>query len=607
MKEPYIEGLATHDDPESCGCIPQGSSRSVDRGTCGLGIEPRNRSSQGADGVTLTGRRNEQAQERESLLDPARSETPRTHGSLRTRNWEILGSPAEDGTAGRIGKAKSRNPVMHDARKSDDSVVSKKSPNKGGSPSVEGMEKRESTKGNANQRITCRTQGRGSVSSELERVREAAKKDRKARFTALFHHLTLARLRSCYVALSHKAAAGVDGVTWVQYGERLEENLQDLHARLHRGAYRAQPSRRVFIPKPDGRQRPLGIVVLEDKLVQRAVVEVMNAIYEVDFLGFSYGFRPGRSAHMALDALSVGITRRAVNFVFDADIRDFYGTIGHGWMMKFVEHRIADRRMLRLIQKWIKAGVLQEGSWTETTEGVPQGATISCLLANIYLHYVFDQWTQQWRKRHARGQVIAVRYADDVALGFQHEEEARKYWSELAERLSRFGLALHPDKTRLLRFGVAATKQRKSRGEGKPETFDFLGFTHICGKDRTGRFQLRRQTVAKRQRAKLQEIKKELARRRHRPIPEQGAWLGSVVRGYAAYHAVPLNYRQVDAFRREVNRYWYRALRRRSQRTRLNWARMQKLIRRWIPPIRITHPWPEPRFFARTRGKSPVR
>jgi group II intron reverse transcriptase/maturase len=310
---------------------------------------------------------------------------------------------------------------------------------------------------------------------------------------------------------------------------------------------------------------------------------------------------------MALDALSVGITRRAVNFVFDADIRDFYGTIDHGWMMKFVEHRIADRRMLRLIQKWLKAGVLQEGSWTETTEGVPQGATISCLLANIYLHYVFVKWTQQWRKRHARGQVIAVRYADDVALGFQHEEEARKYWSELAERLSRFGLALHPDKTRLLRFGVAATKQRKSRGEGKPETFDFLGFTHICGKDRTGRFQLRRQTVAKRQRAKLQEIKKELARRRHRPIPEQGAWLGSVVRGYAAYHAVPLNYRQVDAFRREVNRYWYRALRRRSQRTRLNWARMQKLIRRWIPPIRITHPWPEPRFFARTRGKSPVR
>ena len=607
MKEPYIEGLATHDDPESCGCIPQGSGRSVDRGTCGLGIEPRNSSSQGADGVTLTGRRDEQAQERESLLDPARSETPRTHGSLPIRNWEILGSPAGDGTAGRIGKAESRKPVMHDARKSDGPEVPRKSPNKGGSPSAEGMEGRGPTKGNAGQRTTCRTQCRESVSSELERVREVARKDRKARFTALLHHVTVTRLRSCYIALSHKAAAGVDGVTWEQYGERLEENLQDLHARLHRGAYRAQPSRRVFIPKPDGKKRPLGIAVLEDKLVQRAVAEVMNAIYEVDFLGFSYGFRPGRSAHMALDALSVGITRRAVNFVFDADIRDFYGTIDHGWMMKFVEHRIADRRMLRLIQKWLKAGVLQEGSWTETTEGVPQGATISCLLANIYLHYVFDQWTQQWRKRHARGQVIVVRYADDVALGFQHEQEAHRYWSELGERLSRFGLSLHPDKTRLLRFGVAATKQRESRGEGKPETFDFLGFTHICGKDRTGRYQLRRKTVAKRQRAKLQEIKKELARRRHRPIPEQGAWLGSVVRGYAAYHAIPLNFRQVEAFRREVNRYWYRALRRRSQRTRLNWARMQKLIRRWIPLIRITHPWPEPRFFARTRGKSPVR
>lgn len=607
MKEPYIEGLATHDDPESCGCIPQGSSRSVDRGTCGLGMEPRNQADRGADGVTQTGRPREQAQERESLLDPARSETPCTHGSFLHRNWEILGSPAGDGTAGRIGKARSRNPMMHDARKSDGPEVPKKSPNKDGSPSAEGMEGRGPTKGNADQRSTCRTQCRESVSHELDRVREAARKDRKARFTALFHHITLTRLRSCYVALSHRAAAGVDGVTWVQYGERLEENLQDLHARLHRGAYRAQPSRRVFIPKPDGRQRPLGIVVLEDKIVQRAVVEVLNAIYEVDFLGFSYGFRPRRSAHMALDALTVGISRRKVNFVFDADIRDFYGTIEHGWLMKFVEHRIGDRRVLRLIQKWLKAGIMQEGSWTETTEGVPQGATISCLLANIYLHYVFDQWTQQWRKRHASGHVIVVRYADDVALGFQHEGEARKYWSELALRLSRFGLALHPDKTRLLRFGAFAVKQRKSRGEGKPETFDFLGFTHTCGHNRAGGLQLRRRTVAKRQRAKLREVKEELARRRHRPIPEQGAWLGSVVRGYAAYYAVPHNWRQVVAFRREVVKFWHRALKRRSQRTRLNRTRMQKLAGRWIPLIQFTHPFPETRFFARTQGKSPVR
>ena len=348
MKEPHIEGVATHDGPESCGCILQRSARSVDRGRGGLGNEPRKQANLGADGVIGTGMQHGQAQERERLSDPAWSKTPCTQGHSRRGSWEILGSLAEDGTVGRIGKAESRTPMMHDLRKSDDSVLSKKSSNKGGLPSAEGMEKRESTKGNAEQQTTRRTQSRASVSHELSRVREAARRDRTAKFTALFHHLTLARLRSCYVALSHKAAAGVDGVTWVQYGERLEENLQDLHARLHRGAYRAQPSRRVFIPKPDGQKRPLGIAVLEDKIVQRAVVEVMNAIYEVDFLEFSYGFRPGRSAHMALDALTVGITRRAVNFVFDADIRDFYGTIDHGWMMKFVEHRIADERICLL-------------------------------------------------------------------------------------------------------------------------------------------------------------------------------------------------------------------------------------------------------------------
>jgi RNA-directed DNA polymerase len=545
MKEPYIEGLATHDDPESCGCIPQGSGRSVDRGTCGLGIEPRNSSSQGADGVTLTGRRDEQAQERESLLDPARSETPRTHGSLPIRNWEILGSPAGDGTAGRIGKAESRKPVMHDARKSDGPEVPRKSPNKGGSPSAEGMEGRGPTKGNAGQRTTCRTQCRESVSSELERVREVARKDRKARFTALLHHVTVTRLRSCYIALSHKAAAGVDGVTWEQYGERLEENLQDLHARLHRGAYRAQPSRRVFIPKPDGKKRPLGIAVLEDKLVQRAVAEVMNAIYEVDFLGFSYGFRPGRSAHMALDALSVGITRRAVNFVFDADIRDFYGTIDHGWMMKFVEHRIADRRMLRLIQKWLKAGVLQEGSWTETTEGVPQGATISCLLANIYLHYVFDQWTQQWRKRHARGQVIVVRYADDVALGFQHERKLK-----VLERVGRKAVAVWLGAARgqdaaaaLRRNGCSEATEESRRRETRDLRLPGL-HPHLWEETALVGFSLRSvepwPSGSERNSGKS---KRSFSRRRHRPIPEQGAWLASVVRGYAAYYAVPLNWR----------------------------------------------------------------
>ncbi len=399
------------------------------------------------------------------------------------------------------------------------------------------MEKRESTKGNAEQQTTRRTQSRASVSHELSRVREAARRDRTAKFTALFHHVTMDRLRSAYLALSPKAAAGVDGVNFEQYGERLAENLRALHSRLHRGAYRAKPSRRAFIPKPDGRQRPLGIATLEDKIVQRAVVEVLNAIYEVDFLGFSYGFRPNRSAHGALDALAVGIEHRRVNFVLDADIRDFYGTIDHGWMMKFVEHRIADERMLRLIRKWLSAGVIEEGVWTETTEGVPQGASISCLLANIYLHYVFDLWTQQWRRKHASGDMIAVRYADDVALGFQHEEEARKYTTELGERLSRFGLMLHADKTRLLRFGKRAEQQRKRRGERKPETFHFLGFTHICGRDRRGRFALQRRTEGKRQRAELREVKKELLQRRHLPIPEQGvagqrnSWACGLLRG----------------------------------------------------------------------------
>mgnify|MGYP000219826737 FL=1 len=607
MKEPYIEGVATHDDPESCGCIPQGSDRSVDRGTRGLGIEPRNQRDRGADAVNRGGRLHEQAQEREPLLDPARSETPCTCGNFPHRNWEILGLPAEDGAAGRIGKAGGRTPMVHDPRKSDGPIVPKKSPNKGGLPPAEEMEGRGPTKGNANRPTTCRTQGRESVSNGLDRVREAAKKDRKAKFTALFHHVTLDRLRAAYVMLSRNAAAGVDGVTWAQYSEQVEDKLQDLHARLHRGAYRAQPSRRVLIPKPDGGERPLGIAVLEDKIVQRAVVEVMNAIYEVDFLGFSYGFRPKRSPHMALDAVSVGIERKKVNFVLDADIRDFYGTIDHGWMMKFVEHRIADRRVLRLIQKWLRAGTLQEGDWTETAEGVPQGASISCLLANIYLHYVFDLWTQQWRQRQACGDMVVVRYADDVALGFQHEGEAQKYWTELAERLSRFGLTLHPDKTRLLRFGMFAEQQNRERGKGKPETFDFLGFTHICGRSRAGKFQVLRRTIAKRQRAKIQQLKEELLRRRHLPLPEQGRWLGSVVRGYAAYYAVPRNGRQVDAFRREVSRSWYRALRRRSQRNRLDWTRMHQLVHRWIPSIRIRHPWPWKRFDARTQGKSPVR
>jgi len=497
--------------------------------------------------------------------------------------------------------------MMNDRGKSDGPVVPAKPPNNAGGPAAEGVEGRGPAKENMDQQNASRTQGRTSAPSALDRVREAAVRDRKARFTALFHHVTIDRLRGAFSSLKKNAAAGIDGVTWVQYHAELEENLRDLHERLHRGAYRAKPSRRVFIPKPDGRQRPLGIASLEDKIVQRAVVEVMNAVYEVDFLGFSYGFRPRRSPHTALDALAVGLLQRKVNWVLDADLRDFFGTIDHGWLVKFVEHRIGDRKILRLIRKWLSAGILQDGIWTASEQGTPQGATASPLLANIYLHYVFDLWVQQWRRRHAQGDVILVRYADDFLVGFQLESDARRFLDELRERLARFALELHPEKTRLLRFGRFAAKDRAACGEGKPKTFDFLGFTHICGKSRAGRFLLVRRTMAKRMRAKLHEVRLALRRRQHLPIPIQGAWLGNVLRGYYAYYAVPTNALRLQAFRTQVVSAWHRSLRRRSQHDRTNWARMSILRKRWIPPAHVLHPWPDERFNVRTRGKSPVR
>ncbi|HKS46176.1 MAG TPA: group II intron reverse transcriptase/maturase [Amycolatopsis sp.] len=438
-------------------------------------------------------------------------------------------------------------------------------------------------------------------------MREAARRDRGTRFTALLHHVGVDRLRKAYWAIRPKAAPGVDGVTWVAYGQELEANLRDLHARLHAERYQAKPSRRVYIPKADGRQRPLGIATLEDKIVQRAVVEVLNAIYEVDFLGFSYGFRPGRNPHHALDALTTGIKRRRVNWVLDADIREFFTNLDHRWLAKFLEHRIADQRVLRLIQKWLNAGVIENGGWSQTEEGAPQGASASPLLANVYLHYVFDLWAQWWRSRYVHGDVIIVRFADDFIAGFEYEEDARRFLAELRERFARFGLELHPDKTRLIEFGRHAAWQRRKRGLGKPETFDFLGFTHICGKTRNGRFWLKRVTIAKRMRAKLAEVKDQLKRRRHQPIPEQGQWLASVVRGHRAYYAVPGNTDAVKAFRTQVTRHWYKALRRRSQRTRLTWPRMNRLATRWLPPARVIHPFPDVRFDATTRGRSPVR
>jgi RNA-directed DNA polymerase len=495
---------------------------------------------------------------------------------------------------------------MHERGKSDSSVVPAKPSNKAASAVAEVVEERELAKGNTASKTRPGHRVGSGASSALDRVREVARKDKDARFTALLHHVDVPRLRTAYWAIRPKAAPGVDGVTWEVYGQDLEENLQDLHARVHSGAYRAKPSRRAYIPKADGRQRPLGIASLEDKILQRAVVEVLNAIYEVDFLGFSYGFRPGRGPHDALDALTVGIERKRVNWVLDADIREFFANLDHHWLVRFLEHRIADRRVLRLIQKWLSAGVIEEGEWSQT-EGAPQGASASPLLANVYLHYVFDQWVQWWRSRFADGDVIVVRFADDFAMGFEYQEDAHRFLAALRERFAKFGLELHPDKTRLIEFGQHADRHRQQRGDGKPETFDFLGLTHLCARTKAGRFWVRRITIKKRMRAKLREVKAELKRRRHQPIPAQGQWLRSVVQGHLNYYAVPGNIDAVAAFCTQVGRLWFKALQRRSQRTRLNWTRMGRLLRRWLPPARSRHPFPVVRLDARTRGRSPVR
>ena len=471
-----------------------------------------------------------------------------------------------------------------------------KEPGEGGRPHAEGVEGKGQAKGNASLRNMLRTQSRGGVYSARDRIRQAAETDKGRRFTTLFHHVyDIESLREAYFCLKRDAAPGVDGETWRAYGEQLETHLADLSGRLRRGAYRAKPVRRVHILKADGRQRPLGVTTLEDKLVQRALVTVLNCIYETDFLGFSYGFRPGRSQHNALDALFVGIRRKKVSWVLDADIRGFFDAIDHGCLVKLIEHRIADRRVVRLIQKWLSAGVLEDGEWTRSDVGTPQGGGISPLLANVYLHYAFDLWVRDWR-RQAKGDVIVVRYADDIIVGFQYEWEARRFWNELRERFAAYGLELHPDKTRLLEFGRFAAANRKRNGRGKPETFDFLGFTHACGKTRNGRFIVLRLTMRKRLRAKLQEIKTELRQRWHDPVPEVGKWLGSIIRGHVNYYGVPLNYEALEAFHHQVTCLWKRALSRRSQKAHVTWERMRRIARRWLPPVRIVHPYPDQRL-----------
>ena len=498
--------------------------------------------------------------------------------------------------------------MMDDQGQSDRPVVPEKPSNKAAPAATEMAEGRERPKGNSSTRNAPRAQNRQGVPSPLERVRQVAKRDRKQRFTTLLHHVyDIERLRAAYAALQHDAAAGVDGETWQHYGEALEANLRDLAERLKRGAYRAKPVRRAYIPKTDGRQRPLGVPALEDKIVQRAVVEVLSAIYETDFLGFSYGFRPKRSPHRALDALSVGLLTKKVNWVLDADIRAFFDTLDHGWLVRFLEHRLADRRVVHLIQKWLRAGVLEDGQRLVSEEGTVQGGSISPLLANVYLHYVFDLWAHRWRTRDAHGDVVIVRFADDFVVGFQHRDDAERFLAELRDRFAHFGLTLHPDKTRLLEFGRFAAPNRRDRGDGKPESFNFLGFTHSCATTRKGGFTVLRQTMRQRMQAKVKAVGTVLRQRLHRPVPEVGAYLRAVLLGHFRYYGVPMNGRALSAFRAALVRLWRRILRRRSQRTRVTAARLQRLVARWLPVPHICHPYPLVRFGVVTRGKSRMR
>src|SRR5437588_1798200 len=489
--------------------------------------------------------------------------------------------------------------MMHEREKSDPAIVAVKPTNKAGRSAAEPVEPRARAEGNAGQHSTDRAQNRATVSQALERVRQVARQEKKEKFTTLLHHISTDHLEQAFLDLKEGAAAGVDGLRWQDYEADLERNLEDLHARVHRGAYRAQPGRRVYIPKPDGQRRPLAVAALEDKIVQRATAAVLNAIYEEDFLGFSYGFRPGRGAHDAMDALVVGIERKKVNYVLDADIRSFFDSVSHEWLIKFVEHRIGDPRMIRLIQKWLKTGVMEDGVVTASEMGTGQGAVISPLLANIYLHYALDLYAERWRRREATGDMIIVRYADDFIVGFQHESDARCFLDALRQRLAEFALSLHPEKTRLIEFGRYAAQNRKRRGLGKPETFNFLGFTFICGKSRKGGFLIKRKTRRDRMRAKLKAVSQEMRRRMHQRVPDLGSWLRHVVKGYFHYHAVPTNIHALQEFRDEITQRWRRALSRRSDKGAIAWDQMVRIADAWLPQPRILHPWPNQRFAVR--------
>ncbi|MCA3220753.1 MAG: group II intron reverse transcriptase/maturase [Burkholderiales bacterium] len=604
MKVRHRKGIANHPGPESCG---GGREVAVEALTGESAGQPLSREIRQSGAPTLLSEAEGHIGEgasRESSTSPTRSKTLSMRRSSPNRNCEISSVPAAQLAAGGSGKASGRTPDIHAGEKSDACVVPMNDPNNGAASKpahAEGPEGRRAAKSNTEAPPAPRTQRRTRASMGFDGVREAARAAKAAgkevRFTALLHHVTPQLLRDSFMQLKRDAAAGVDGVRWREYEEGLDERVGKLWAAVQSGRYRALPSRRVYIPKADGKQRPLGIAALEDKIVQQAVVTVLTPIYKAIFLGFSYGFRPGRNQHQALDAVVVGMQTKRVNWVLDADIKAFFDTVDHAWMMRFLEHRIGDTRVLRLIRKWLTAGVVENGQKTDVRVGTPQGAVISPLLANIYLHYVFDLWTHQWRGRHARGDVMIVRYADDSVLGFESKADVDQFLEELKARFAQFGLTLNEDKTRVLQFGRFAAQARARQGLPKPLTFDFLGFTHICGKSRSnGWFQLKRLTSAKRMRARLKAIRQALTRRMHEPIPEVGRWLRRVVQGYFNYHGVPGNVDRLDAFRKDVSRAWLHALRRRGQHGRLPWTRFAVLVDRYLPRARVLHPYPHQRF-----------
>ena len=611
MKELYRKDPASHSGPESCDADREDCSEALTGEDAGEVLSHEIRKPVMPTPLS-------EAEGNSPQIDKARDvgkRRGRRPSACEETSWNGTGrsqhSAERDGEPQRAEKIARSEPAMDGVGKSEQAIVSQKQSNEPDISEVdlwgsgkETAERRACVKRNSDEQSMSRTQSRKhDMSQALERVRQRAKQDRKVRFTALLHHLSIEALRAAFQRLKVQAAAGADGLSWKTYSAELEDNLRRLHQRLQRGSYRPVPARRVYIPKADGRQRPLGIAALEDKILQSALCEVLNAIYETDFVGFSYGFRPGRNQHQALDAIVVGIRYKKVNWVLDADIRGYFDTIDHQWLQRFLQHRIGDQRVMRLIGKWLKAGVMEEGEWKASEEGTPQGATISPLLANIYLHYVFDLWMEQWRKRHARGEVMVVRYADDFIIGFQDQRDAQRFRVDLKERMEKFALSLNEGKTRLIEFGRYANERRKKRNEGKALTFDFLGFTHICSKASTGKLQILRRTIRKRRNAKLQAISEQLRYRREEPIAEQGAWLHRVLDGYYRYHAVHGNLRVLGAIRTEIAQRWYRSLRRRSHKRKLTWKKMHLHVTRWLPQPKVLHPWPEERFFARHNSR----